>query len=108
MKLQDAYVAETGVFYGGWKKIGYDMKSTSVFEYTGAVDESATVSIGTATEKAWSAKAVAALNDCKANSTWDIKVEGNIDNGGAVTYTASYSDETNCDPLTASFKKLSR
>lgn len=108
IKLQDAYVSETGVYYGGWKKIGYTMSSNTVFEYSGAVGESATVSIGTATEKAWSAKAVAALNDCKAGSEWKIKVSGNVDNGGTVKYDATYSDETNCDPLTASFKKLSR
>lgn len=108
MKLQDAYVAETGVFYSGWKKIGYDMKNTSVFEYSGAVEEGATVSIGTTTQKAWSAKAIAALNDCVANSEWNIQVSGNVANGGAVTYTTSYTDEPNCSPLTPSFEKLSR
>lgn len=101
-------MSETGVYYGGWKKIGYTMNSNTVFEYTGAVEATGTVSIGTSTNKAWSAKAVAALNDCKANSEWNIAVSGNVDNGGTVTYTTSYTDEPNCDPLTPSFSKLSR
>ena len=108
VKLQDAYVSETGVFYGGWKKIGYEMNSNTVFNYTGAIDENATVSIGTSTAKAWSATAVAALNDCQAGKGWYIQVSGNTANGGTVTYTTSYDDATNCEVLTPSFAKLSR
>lgn len=45
---------------------------------------------------------------CKANSTWYLQLTDNANSGGAVTYEAAYSDETNCSPLTASFKLIGK
>ena len=57
IKLQDAYVSETGVYYGDWKLIGYKMDPSSNFTYTGAISEGAKVSITTATASVWKATA---------------------------------------------------
>lgn len=108
MKLQDAYVSEVGVYYGGWNIIGYKMNNTANFTYSSAVDDDATVSIGTTTAKAWSAKNNAALNDCAKDSEWNIQVAGNVANGGAITYTTSYTAQANCSPLTPSFDKIGK
>lgn len=112
MKLQDAYVAETGVYVGNWTKIGYTMGNTTVFTYddidlkTGT--NGTTSIVGLSGKVGWQAKAIAALNDCPKDATWSIKVSGNSSSGGAVTYEAVYSAESKCDPLTPSFKKLTR
>ena len=114
VKLQDAYVAEVGTGIGNWTKIGYTMANSAAFTYggftTGGTDGSVLLTAGKTA--AWTATAIGALNDCKANSVWGIDVAANQAAGGAATYLTyitptSGSTVDNCDALTPNFKRLS-
>ena len=48
IKLQDAYVAETGVYYGSWELIGFTMPTSSNFDYDGYKGANDKTSITTA------------------------------------------------------------
>ena len=74
VKLQDAYVSETGLYIGKWNAIGYTMSnSTASFDYSDKVSgTSLSKSIPSSAEAAWEAKAKVGLNDCTANSTWTL------------------------------------
>ena len=108
IKLQDAYVSETGVYYGDWKLIGYKMDPSSNFTYTGAIDEGTKVSITTATASVWKATAKATLNDCKSG-VWALNIAANSASGGSVTYTAALTGGAtgDCIPLTPNFAAFS-
>ena len=108
IKLQDAYVSETGVYYGDWKLIGYKMDNSSNFKYSGAIDEGTKVSITQETEGAWKAEAQATLNDCKSG-VWQLNIEKNSTSGGSVNYTAALTggETGDCMPLTPNFGAFS-
>ena len=116
MKLQDAYAAESNQL-GTWQLIGYTAPgtkansneySTTVFKYTGAMTDKASLETTTTQDNAWKAEALAALNDCNKASTWVLKVTGNT-NG--VTYentitNASNGSESDCTALTPNFTNI--
>lgn len=126
MKLQDAFIAETGTYYGSWNKIGYTAPgqtdagtassatgSTTNFTYTQvgsySADETATVPASGAGAQVWKAANRLKLNDCPAGENWNIKLEAGGSAAGAVKYTAYYKDsnsESKCSPLTAAFKNI--
>ena len=115
VKLQDAYVAESGAM-GDWSKIGYDMKDGDTFDYDDKGTYSANTvlveSLGTTGQKGWQAKSKVKLNDCPNASTWDITVKQATNSAqGMVSYTTGVSNgptgNTNaCKDLTPSFSKL--
>jgi prepilin-type N-terminal cleavage/methylation domain-containing protein len=106
IKLQDAYVSETGVFYGSWKLIGYTMDPSSNFTYDGSVEDK--TSITTAQADAWHAEAKATLNECKAGK-WQLSIAANSASGGSVKYEAGITGGStgNCLPLTPNFAAFS-
>lgn len=119
MKLQDAFVAENGTHVGSWFDIGYLMNNSSNFYYCNAASGTACTStnnadgyLGTKTTKgtptdyvaSWTATNIATLNDCAANSSWNLTTSQNGDEGGIVLYAATVSKD--CDILTPNFKKL--
>ena len=110
VKLQDAYVAESGAM-GDWDKIGYKMRNGDTFDYT---DEGSytnnTVLVESLSngQKGWQAKSKVKLNDCPNASTWDITVKAASNSAqGMVSYTTAVSGTGNvCKDLTPSFSKL--
>ena len=109
IKLQDAYVSETGVYYGDWKLIGYKMDPSSNFDYTGSLGNNGTKkSITEASNSVWKAAAKATLNDCKSG-VWALNIAANSSSGGSVKYTAAITGGTNgeCIPLTPNFAAFS-
>ena len=110
IKLQDAYISETGTGIGDWKLIGYKMNSTSNFKYFEGTSEngetagqSVLLSAGKAT--AWKATNNGALNDCVAGGSWVLDVAANTSSGGSAVYNGKISS-TNCSVLTPSFKTI--
>ncbi len=113
VKLQDAYVAESGTKVGNWKMIGYNMNNSTSFNYAQADLTAETTKLeGLAKTAAWQATAQAKLNDCKSGSTWTISVAENTtatgSTGSPLVYTPEYSDQTNCDALTPNFLKIGK
>ncbi len=110
VKLQDAFVSESGTTVGNWTKIGYTMANSASFNYTqGGLSAGTTALEGLDATSGWVATAIAKLNDCKAQATWTINVKENKSGagaGGPVLYQAAYSDEPNCSPLTPNFQRL--
>ena len=117
MKLQDAYAAESNQL-GTWQLIGYtapgtkassDSYSTTTFTYTGAISSAeALTEAGVEKDNAWKAEALVALNDCKKNSTWVLKVTGKT-NG--VTYVNTITNNgggttADCEALTPNFTNI--
>lgn len=117
MKLQDAYASESNQL-GTWQLIGYtapgtkassDSYSTTTFTYTGAIDAAAPLTEdGVVKDDAWKADAQVALNDCKKNSTWVLKVTGKT-NG--VTYENTITNNgggasADCEALTPNFTNI--
>ena len=107
MKLQDAYVAETGVYYGGWELISYSMPTSSNFTYDGYKGASAKTSITTEKKGAWTAQPKVTLNDCTTSAKWGINIAANTSAGGSVTYQAALTDQTNCQSLTPNLAAFS-
>ena len=105
IKLQDAYVAETGVYYGSWRLIGYTMANSSNFNYSGTVSDK--TSISEAATYAWKAEAQATLNEC-SSGVWGLDIAANSATGGSVIYQATITGGTtgNCLPLTPNFGAL--
>ncbi|WP_295040245.1 hypothetical protein [uncultured Fibrobacter sp.] len=125
MKLQQAYVSETGLNYGNFGIIGYTapgnvttagsntasaVSQTTNFEYsdtkTGYVN--GTAALPAADQITWTAKARVALNDCAVNSEWRVAVKKATAAADAVTFTSSLSDVNNCQALTPSFDKVGK
>ena len=120
MKLQDAYVAESGAM-GNWTKIGYAMKQGDSFGYADAAsgytnDGTVVVeSLGDDGIVGWTATSKVKLNDCPNASTWTITVtaasssaQGMVSYATAVTNgSGSTVTGTPCADLTPSFSKLS-
>ena len=111
IKLQDAYISETGINIGSWKVIGYTMPSSTNFEYTEAMTAGATVALATGQADAWKAKNYAALNECGAGAIWSLSVLANTSSGGSATYNGKIAQGasgavSDCEVLNASFIKL--
>ena len=103
MKLQEAYASENNAV-GTWTAIGYkdpgagNNHMTTNFDYSA---KAATI------DGMWQAKNRVALNDCAANSTWELKTEYTSATGNLTT-TATSSSVANCvTPLTPNFCKIS-
>ena len=111
VKLQDAFVAENGVYVGNWTKIGYNMPGSNNFTYTEEELSGGTTDLATLTsdKKGWGAKNNAKLNDCVKDSQWVIKLKANSTgaaNGNPIAYTAEVPSATGCDALTPNFEKI--
>jgi type IV pilus assembly protein PilA len=107
VKLQDAFISETGTTYGSWKWIGYNMPSTSVFVYDStAVGTNGTTDLPTNFTKVWSAVPVADLNSCTHAAGWwklSIKQGSGTGNGAEYEPRAASAD---CNVLAPSFGKV--
>lgn len=118
MKLQDAYVAESGIYVGNWKTIGYNMPGSNNFAYAeGNLTAETTALKGLTAKQAWTATNNAKLNDCAANSMWTITIAeaGNDDasKGSPITYDATtpakeQNDTSDCAALTPNFTKIGK
>lgn len=128
MKLQDAFVAETGAYYGSWNKIGYTAPGQSTagtasaasgqtanfkYEQVGTYDASqqtADIPASGSGQQVWKASNLIKLNDCPAAENWNIMLEAGSTAAGAIKYTAYYLDanKTNCSPLTAAFENIGK
>ena len=118
MKLQDAYVAESGIYAGNWKTIGYNMPGSNNFAYaegTLTAETAALKNLGAT--QAWTATNNAKLNDCAASSVWQIKIAeaGTADasKGSPITYDATTpakgnGDTSDCAALTPNFNKIGK
>ena len=112
VKLQDAYVAEAGVYIGNWTMIGYNMPKSQNFNFTGAITSETTKIEGLAKTEGWAASNIAKLNDCPAGKNWIMSVQeapaGNAAKGSPVKYTPEYdaTNGTKCSPLTANFTSI--
>ena len=112
--MQDAYVSEAGEYYGSWAMIGYTMTSTTNFKFleNGTAENGNAAATSTALGNAsvtWGAQNKAALNDCTADSKWQLTVAKNSAAGGGALYGAQVTGGSTgkCVILTPSFGKLS-
>lgn len=112
VKLQDAYVAETGAYIGDWAKIGYQApgsvtgttSQTSNFKYEqdGSYNQATAQLTGSAIQ-VWKATNLLKLNDCAGSAAnWALNVTG----GTSGQYTWGTHMGANCSVLTPSFQSL--
>lgn len=115
VKLQDAFVAESGTYVGNWTMTGYNMPQSNNFIYTGAIETNTLALSGLQATEGWSATNTAKLNDCPANSKWSISVaEASTENaakGSPIAYTAAIPAAQNgstsdCSQLTPNFTSI--
>ncbi|MBR5402362.1 MAG: type II secretion system protein [Treponema sp.] len=113
IKLQDAYISESGTGIGDWKLIGYKMNSTTNFKYFEVNAEmgeqnGTSVLLSAGKTGAWKAQNTGALNDCVANSWWQLDIEGNTSSGGSAVYSAGVTGGpgSGCAVLTPNFDKF--
>ena len=128
VKLQDAYVAETGAYLGNWDKIGYSVPgnksagtagqtgttgTTTNFIYTegnaGLTFADGTASLGTSapTTHLWSAKNILKLNDCIGDQeNWGLAAYLTSATASGGQYKWITHEGSNCDALTPNFKNL--
>ena len=114
MKLQQAFVSETGESYGNFKIIGYSApgtnSATTNFTYSDQGQyTNNTATLNTSAKETWRATANLKLNDCNSGSYWKISV-AKASNGSAadaVVFTADISG-TGCEELTPSYKKIGK
>ena len=110
VKLQDAFVSESGTNWGSWHMIGYTMNtSNNVFSYDSVTTTtSGTGVLGTAVA-VWKATPKAALNDCTTSNFWQLKISkatGTGANGAVYDAEVSGGAGGNCDVLVPGFGKL--
>ena len=123
VKLQDAYVAETGAYIGNWDKIGYSVpgnKTAGTAGQTGTIGETTnfiyteaagsgtwvdgTNSLPSAAADLWTAKNKLKLNECEGNvANWGLGLQKGT-NGGEYTWKTRMG--ANCDALTPNFSNL--
>ena len=105
VKLQDAFVSESGTNYGSWKYIGYEMKDNTVFDYEEeTLSEATTAAIPSSATDVWSATPKAALNDCQTSDNWKLQIKTAATGNGA-GYKAAVSS-ADCNVLVPGFGKL--
>ena len=108
VKLQDAFVSETGTTWGSWKYIGYKMETTNnVFKYEEENAPSAgTAELGDLTA-AWKAMPKANLNDCtSAAGYWELKIQKTTATGGNGAQYKAHVKGDDCNVLTPGYGKL--
>ena len=109
VKLQDAFISESGTTWGSWKYIGYNMTSNTNLKYYETGTENGTGSATTATlgsvttTDPWKAQPATALNECKTGGYWKINIALATSGNGAA-YTVSTT--TNCNVLVPGVGKL--
>lgn len=116
MKLQDAFISETGAYFGSWNTIGYQapgaasttatVGQTSNFKYTqeGSYDtEKETASLADNDAASWAAENLLKLNDCTGAKNWQLKPVAE-NNGQYTWYTKELG--AGCLPLTPQFGNL--
>ena len=115
VKLQDAYVSETGLYIGTFAGIGYVMASKGPFDYTDKVtgtNGGVSAAIPQSATLAWNAKSKVGLNECPTGAEWALTVaKGANANGltwGAVinkngSAAAGVQLDAECSVLTPSF-----
>ena len=120
VKLQNAYIAESGDMLGNWFLIGYkgpgdvttagskttaETSASTNFIYTGEFAGSVALATGGI---GWKAANKAKLNDCAAATAdapnWTITVAAG-DAAGEATYTPGIASD-DCEVLTPSFKSI--
>ena len=115
VKLQQAYISESGTVFGNYTIIGYSTpgqnSKTTNFDFTEATrtwkENTATLST-TAATNAWQAKSLVKLNDCDAQSVWSISVAASTTNAGEATFTPVLPTDTDCAALTPSYKQIGK
>ena len=127
MKLQDAFVAETGAYYGSWNAIGYTIGTKSAtcnhtactgetnnftFAQAGSYDDNKqTATLGSSPVKIWTANNKVKLNDCtqgaSGSENWTLQVQtaGTTTSAGEYQWIATAS--VNCKALTPNFESIS-
>lgn len=121
VKLQDAFVSETGAYYGSWNIIGYTAPgqtvkgtattatgSTNNFTYVqaGSYDETKeTAALSNSAAKVWTATSIGKLNDCPDKNEWSVSILQGGSASGSVKYTADVGDGA-CRSLTPTFDKI--
>ena len=123
VKLQDAYVAEQGLYVGSWTKIGYigpgkknddGTTSTTTFTYSDPGLSAGTTEIANlAATAGWQAtNSTTKLNDCAAASVWQVKVAAGSSsaNGSMVAYSEDVTGGStgDCAALTPSFYNIGK
>jgi len=108
VKLQDAFVSESGKTYGSWKWIGYTMPNTSVFTYDSTtVGTNGTADLPDAFTKVWEAKPVNNLNDCTSSAGWwQIKIKKSSGTGDTGAQYEPRVSSADCNVLAPSFGKI--
>ena len=114
VKLQDAFVSESGVNFGSWGMIGYSMKTTNnVFTYDSVYTgyKKGTEKLGSGNE-VWKATPKADLNECTSNQGWwkltIAKASGSASNGAEYNATVFDGPAGKCDVLVPGFGKLDK
>ncbi|SHL62345.1 hypothetical protein [Fibrobacter sp. UWH4] len=114
MKLQQAFVSETGSQYGNFTIIGYSApgknSATTNFTYTNpGTYTNNTAALSGSAAAAWTATPNVKLNDCASGSGshWDVKVmkASSGSAADAVEFSASVTG-SGCEELTPSFSKI--
>ena len=127
MKLQDAFIAETGAYYGSWNAIGYTIGTKSAtcnntactgetnnftFAQAGTYDAGKqTATLASSPEKIWTANNKVQLNDCtqgaRGSENWTLQVQtaGTKTSAGEYQWIATASG--NCKALTPNFESIS-
>ena len=118
VKLQDAYVAESGIYVGNWKTIGYNMPGSNNFTYAqGATTAETTTLAGLNAQTGWTATNNSKLNDCAASSMWQITIAeagtSDASKGSPIAYNATTpakgdGDTSDCAALTPNFTKIGK
>lgn len=125
MKLQQAYVSESGLNYGNFGIIGYTapglvttegsntasaVSQTTNFQYSDTKFgySSGTAALPNDNQITWTAKVRITLNDCAVNSEWRVAVKKASSAADAVEFTSSLSDAAKCQSLTPSFDKIGK
>lgn len=119
--MQDAFVSETGAYYGSWNIIGYTAPgqtqtgtataatgSTNNFTYAqaGTYDaDKETAALGNSAAKVWTATSIGKLNDCPDKNEWSVSIQEGGSASGSVTYTADIGADE-CKSLTPTFDKI--
>jgi prepilin-type N-terminal cleavage/methylation domain-containing protein len=111
VKLQDAFVSETGKMWGSWKFIGYTMNDNSVFDYSelpaANVGNAVTTELNTGAVEVWKAQPVANLNDCtSAAGYWSLKIKKSGASGDNGAQYEAHVKGNDCNVLTPGYGKL--
>ncbi|WP_295860284.1 type II secretion system protein [uncultured Fibrobacter sp.] len=114
VKLQDAFISESGTTYGSWKFIGYTMTSNTVFKYFERTTENGLTTASTyaipsavTSTNEWKAQPQAALNNCQQTSVWTINIKKAASGNGAGYKVAVTGGPTgDCNILVPGLGKL--